>query len=85
MGRDPDLLATEDHAGLVAAVRAWDEAMVANDAEAIGRFMTDDWIIVGPDGSIDGRERFLSLVASGELTHDTMTSEDLVVPTAARS
>lgn len=53
--------------------------MVTNDAAAIGRFMADDWIIVGPDGRVDGRERLLSLIASGELTHDTMTSEDLVI------
>jgi ketosteroid isomerase-like protein len=70
---------SEEHKELVDVVRAWDEAMVANDTAAIGRFMTDDWIIVGPDGSIEGRERFLSLIASGELTHDTMTSEDLVI------
>ena len=50
-------MATQEHTELVEAVRAWDEAMVANDAAAIGRFMADDWIIVGPDGSVDGRER----------------------------
>lgn len=60
-------------------VRAWDASMVANDSLAIGSFMTDDWIIVGPDGSVDGRERFLGLIASGDLTHDTMTSEDLII------
>jgi ketosteroid isomerase-like protein len=53
--------------------------MVANDAAAISRFMADDWTIVGPDGSIDGRERFLSFITSGALTHDIMTSEDLII------
>lgn len=53
--------------------------MTTNDAEAIGRFMADDWIIVGPDGSVDGKDGFLSLIASGDLTHDVMTSEDLMV------
>jgi ketosteroid isomerase-like protein len=68
-----------EHPELAAAVRAWDDAMVTNDAAAIGAFMTDDWIIVGPDGNVDGRERFLSLITSGDLTHHTMTSEDLVI------
>ncbi|WP_185995776.1 nuclear transport factor 2 family protein [Nocardioides campestrisoli] len=68
-----------ESAELEEVVRAWDTAMVSNDATSIGGFMTDDWMIVGPDGSSDGRERFLSLIASGDLTHHTMTSEDLVI------
>ncbi|MCU0647840.1 MAG: nuclear transport factor 2 family protein [Gemmatimonadaceae bacterium] len=39
---------------LLATIDAWDRAMVANDAEAIGRYMAEDWAIVGPDGSVDG-------------------------------
>lgn len=62
---------------LRAAIRAWDEAMVSNDAAAIGRFMGEEWVIVGQDGSITGKDHFLSLVASGDLTHDVMTSEDM--------
>lgn len=54
----------------------WDRAMVANDADAIGSFMADDWTIIGPDGSVGGKERFLALVRSGDLTHHTMTTED---------
>jgi|SRR5690606_35476104 len=57
----------------------WDEAMVGNDPEAIGEFMAEDWVIVGPDGSVGGKERFLSLVASGDLSHDIMTTQDLQV------
>ena len=64
---------------LLEIARAWDEAMVSNDAEAIGAFMADDWLIIGPDGSVGDRARFLQLVASGELTHDVMTTEDPVV------
>lgn len=70
---------SKEYTELVDVVRAWDEAMVANDIAAISRFMADDWTIVGPDGSIDGRERFLSFITSGDLTHDTMTSEDLII------
>jgi ketosteroid isomerase-like protein len=62
-------------AELAAAAHAWDRAMVANDADAIGRFMADDWVIVGSDGSMNDRATFLELVRSGALSHDVMTSE----------
>jgi hypothetical protein len=34
--------------------------MISNDADAIGRCMTDDWIIVGSDGSIGDEAGFLT-------------------------
>ena len=51
--------------------------MVANDADAIGRFMADEWTIIGPDGSVGGKEKFLALVRAGTLTHTIMESHDL--------
>lgn len=30
--------------------------MIENDAEAIGRFMADDWTIVGSDGNVGDRK-----------------------------
>jgi ketosteroid isomerase-like protein len=51
--------------------------MVTNDPEAIGRFMADDWTIIGPDGREDGKDVFLALVRSGTVTHDVMESHDL--------
>ena len=64
---------------LIAVTREWDRAMVENDAEAIGRYMTDDWTIVGSDGSVGDKATFLGLVKSGALSHDVMTSEDFSV------
>ena len=55
---------------------AWDRAMVENDAEAIGRYMSDDWTIVGSDGGIIDKATFLGLVSSGVLSHDVMESTD---------
>jgi ketosteroid isomerase-like protein len=52
--------------------------MIANDAEAIGRYMADDWTIIGPDGSVGDKPTFLALVKSG-MSHDVMTSDDLTV------
>ena len=64
---------------LIRVAHDWDRAMVENDAEAIGRFMADDWTIVGSDGSVGDKATFLALVRSGALTHDVMTSEDPTV------
>lgn len=64
---------------LLSVVNEWDRAMVENDAEAIGRYMADDWTIVGPDGRVSDKATFLGLVKSGALTHDVMESHDLKV------
>jgi ketosteroid isomerase-like protein len=61
---------------LMALSNDWDRAMVRNDADAIGRYMADDWTIVGPNGSMSDKVTFLRLVKSGALTHDVMESED---------
>jgi ketosteroid isomerase-like protein len=54
--------------------RQWSQAIVSNDAEAIGRFMADDWLIVGQSGITD-KNSFLTLVASGDLTHEMMQGD----------
>lgn len=51
-------------------------AIVENNAQAIERFVDDDWIIVGPEGKITGKDRFLAVVKSGALTHDTMRLDE---------
>ena len=53
--------------------------MVANDADAIGQFMADDWTIVGSDGRVGDKVTFLELVRSGALSHDVMETHDLSV------
>jgi ketosteroid isomerase-like protein len=59
--------------------KAFAEAIVKNDLEAIGRLVADDWIIIDPNGEIVDRTRFFEVIKSGALTHDTMESEDLRV------
>jgi ketosteroid isomerase-like protein len=49
----------------------WADALVSNDADRIGSFMSDDWVIVGENGTTN-KPDFLSWVASGDLTHETM-------------
>jgi ketosteroid isomerase-like protein len=64
---------------LIRVANEWDRAMVENDAEAIGRYMAEDWIIIGSDGRVGDKLTFLQLVKSGKLIHDEMTSEDVRV------
>ena len=46
----------------------WSEAMVANDADRIGSFMADEWVIVS-DRGVAAKEYFLDFVRSGQLMH----------------
>ena len=56
--------------------KEFSQAIVKNDAEAVGRFLADDWIIIDPDGGIIDRARFLGAIKSGALTHEMMESDD---------
>jgi ketosteroid isomerase-like protein len=59
--------------------KAFAEAIVKNDLEAVGRLVADDWIIIDPNGEIVDRSRFFEVIKSGALTHEMMESEDLRV------
>ena len=54
-------------------------AMIGNNADSIGRFLSDDWIIIDANGGIVSRARFLEVIRSGALTHKAMDSEDIRV------
>ena len=64
---------------LLTLEKAFGEAIVKNDVEGVGRIVTDDWIIIDPNGEIVDRARFFDVIKSGALTHDIMESEDLRV------
>jgi len=61
----------EEQKEIVELSGAWANAIVANDADAIGSFMADEWIMVSERG-ISTKEHFLSFVRSGQLTHSSM-------------
>jgi ketosteroid isomerase-like protein len=46
----------------------WAAAMVTNDADQIGNFMADDWVMVSERG-LSSKQHFLEFVRSGQLTH----------------
>ena len=52
------------------------DAIVENNADAIGHFVADDWIIVGSDGKIIEKDRFLEVIKSGALTHHAMRFDE---------
>jgi ketosteroid isomerase-like protein len=60
-------------AQLEAAEQAFNDAMISNDPDAIWRCITDDWVLVTPESGPVSADRILGLIASGGLSHDTMT------------
>src|SRR5438093_12954709 len=71
----------EAQAEILELEREFGEAMIQNDADAIGRFLSDDWIIIDPDGGVIDKPRFLAVIKSGALKHEAMDSEDIRVRT----
>ncbi|MFI8890562.1 nuclear transport factor 2 family protein [Streptomyces paradoxus] len=68
MSETPD---SADALRLARLAEGWAEAIVSDDPQRIAAFMADEWVIVS-DSGIDTREKFLSLVESGALTHSAM-------------
>jgi ketosteroid isomerase-like protein len=64
---------------LVKVEEEFADAIVKNNPEEIGQFVTDDWIIINADGGIIDRKRFLEVIKSGTLTHEMMESDDMRV------
>jgi ketosteroid isomerase-like protein len=54
----------------------WDQAIVNNDVLEIGKFMSTDWVIIGTEGGITSKQKFLDLVQSKNLLHNRMDFVD---------
>jgi ketosteroid isomerase-like protein len=54
----------------------WSKAIVSNDADAIGSFMAEEWVMISERG-VSTKEHFLSFVRSGQLTHSSMEMAEL--------
>ncbi|QJW35276.1 nuclear transport factor 2 family protein [Cellulosimicrobium protaetiae] len=70
-----DVSDAEHRATFAGILRAWGDALVANDPAAIDAFVEPGWVLVGTDGNAQERDGFLAVVASGELVHTEMSSE----------
>jgi len=64
---------------LVKVEKEFTDAIVRNNPEKIREFVTEDWIIINADGGIIEMERFLEVIRSGALTHETMESDEMRV------
>ena len=64
----------DDRSAVLATAESWSAAIVSNEAEAIARFMHDDWQIVAATGATS-KASFLATIRSGDLTHDMMRIE----------
>jgi len=67
---------TEGQGEILELEREIVKAVLQNDAEAIGRFLSDDWIAIDHDGSIATKSDFLNAIKSGALTHSAMEFTD---------
>ena len=52
-------------------------AVASNDADTLDKLLADDWIIVEPDGGMIDKARFLGVIRSGALSHESLESTDL--------
>lgn len=64
---------------LLKVERDFAKAVLNNDADSIGKFLTDDWAIVDAEGHVIDRARFLSAIKSGTLVHEEVELDDLTV------
>jgi ketosteroid isomerase-like protein len=80
-------------AEILAISSAWDAALIANDADAVDDFMTDDWVYIGPTGATSKAD-LIGWISAGRLAHDSMRTigrprvavhGDTVIVTARKS
>jgi ketosteroid isomerase-like protein len=56
--------------------KEFEAALVRNDRDAIAQFLAEDWVIVGPDGKVIQRNRFLEVIEAGLLVHTRMETSE---------
>ncbi|MGK6356272.1 nuclear transport factor 2 family protein [Sphingomonas sp. DT-207] len=54
---------------------AFNAAMVSNDVDRIAACIADDWTLVTPEAGPVGRDRILSVISDGTLSHDMMVKD----------
>lgn len=65
---------TEESA--LAAEQEVAKALLNNDADALGRMLTDDWVVVSTYGGMADKAGFLAVIKSGQFTRKTMELSD---------
>jgi hypothetical protein len=71
---------THDATAEIARFEAdFSSALARNADDELERYLSADWKIISGDGSIIDRARFLKVIASGDLKHTKMTSENQTI------
>ncbi len=52
-------------------------ALLANDADAVGYVLADDWVVVSTYGGVADRTGFLDVIKSGNFVRKTMDISDI--------
>ena len=52
------------------------QAIVKADVDALDNIVSDDWIIIGPEGRVISKSAFFEVTRSGALTHSSMESDE---------
>jgi ketosteroid isomerase-like protein len=63
-------------ADLITLEKQFAQAIVKADVDALDNIVSDDWIIIGPEGKVINRPGFLDVVRSGALAHSSMESDE---------
>ncbi len=71
----PHAAATE----LIALEQQFARMLSSGDVESLDRLVSDDWIIIGPEGRVINKSTFLDVVKSGALTHSKMDFDEMRV------
>ncbi len=66
----------DDAAEILALEEALTRAIIANDPTAIARFLGEEWILIGADGGLVDRAKFLLVIGSSDFTHSWMNFDD---------
>jgi ketosteroid isomerase-like protein len=69
-GAKPAVGPTPENA--LAAEQSVAQALLANDAAAVGRLLNDDWVVISSHGGMAERPDFLEAIKSGNFTRSKM-------------
>ena len=61
-----------ENGALAAAEHAWVNAAIAGDADAIGRFMADEYVAQGPDGVLITKKAWMQKMREGKSTFQSV-------------
>jgi hypothetical protein len=71
---------TKDNSADVTEFEAgFSSALARNAVQELEHYLSEDWKIVSGDGVIIDKNRFLKVIASGDLKHTRMTSENQTI------